>query len=75
MVEDEYEALLLGFLDSDTSPMSPPPGDLSSGGWATVTRRRKGKERRSTRLGSLWDVDTDMILGQPLLLKCFGIYF
>ena len=71
------QPLQLGYLGSDSCLMSSPPGlrdAFNEAGWTVVTRkarnrqqgsRRRGcSDKRGTVLGSLWDDDNDMILGQ-----------
>ena len=75
--EEADETLQLGYFGSDSCLMSSPPGlrdAFSEAGWTVVTRtsrnrqqcsRRRGCfDKRGTVLGSLWDDDNDMILGQ-----------
>ena len=75
--EEDDETLQLGYLCSEPCLMSSPPGlrdAFSEAGWTVVTRksrnrqqcsRRRGcSDKRGTVLGSLWDDDNDMILGQ-----------
>ena len=75
--EEDDETLELGYLGSDSCLTSSPPGlrdAFSEAGWTVVTRKwrnhQQGSQRRGcsekcgTVLGSLWDGDNDMILGQ-----------
>ena len=75
--EEDDETLQLGYLGSDSCLMSSPPGlcdVFSEAGWTVVTRKSRNRQQSSRRrgcfdksgtvLGSLWDDDNDMILGQ-----------
>ena len=74
--DEDDETLQLGYLGSDSCLMSSPPGlrdAFNEAGWTVVTRkarnrqqgsRRRGSDKRGTVLGSLWDDDNDLILGQ-----------
>ena len=75
--EEDDETLQLGYLGSESCLMTSPPGlrdAFSEAGWTVVTRksrnrqqcsRRRGcSDKRGTVVGSLWDDDNDMILGQ-----------
>ena len=75
--EEDDETLQLGYFGSESSLMSSPPGlfdACSEAGWTVVTRKSRNRQQRSRRrgcfdkrgtvLGSLWDDDNDMILGQ-----------
>ena len=75
--EEGDETLQLRYLGSDSVLKSSPPGlrdAFSKAGWVVLTRksrnrqqfsrRRACSDKRGTVLGSLWDDDNDMILGQ-----------
>ena len=75
--EEDDETLQLGYLGSESCSMSSPPGlcdAFSEAGWTVVTRKSRNRQQCSRRrgcsdklgtvLGSLWDDDNDMILGQ-----------
>ena len=75
--EEDDETLQLGYLGSESCLMSSPPGlrdACSEAGWTVVTRKSRNDQqcsrrrwcydKRGTVLGSLWDDDNDMILGQ-----------
>ena len=75
--DEDDETFQLGYLGSDSCLMSSPPGlrdAFNEAGWTVVTskvrnrqqgsRRRGCSDKRGTVLGSLWDDDNDMILGQ-----------
>ena len=75
--EEDDETHQLAHLGSESCHMSSPPGlsdAFSEAGWTVVTRKSRNRqqlskrhgccEKRGTVLGSLWDDDDDMILGQ-----------
>ena len=75
--EEDDETLQLGYLGSESCLMSFPQGlrdAFSEAGWTVVTRKSRNRQQCSGRrgcfhksgtvLGSLWDDDNDMILGQ-----------
>ena len=75
--EEDDETLQLGYLGSESCLTSSPPGlrgPFSEAGWTVVTRKSRNRQQYSRRrgcfdesgtvLGSLWDDDNDMILGQ-----------
>ena len=75
--EEDDETLQLGYLGSESCLMRSPPGlsdAFSEAGWTVVTRKLRNRQqcsrrhgccdKRGTVLGSLWDDDNDMILGQ-----------
>ena len=75
--EEDDETLQLGYLGSESCLISSPPGlrhACSEAGWTVVTRKSRNRQqcsrrrgcfdKRGTVLGSLWDDDNDMILGQ-----------
>ena len=75
--EEDDETLQLRYLGSDSGLMSSPLGlrdAFSEAGWTVVTCKSRNRQQRSWRrgcsdkrgtvLGSLWDDDNDMILGQ-----------
>ena len=75
--EEDDETLQLGYFGSESCLMSSPPGlrdACSEAGWTVVTRKSRNRQqcsrrrgcfdKRGTVLGSLWDDDNDMILGQ-----------
>ena len=76
-IEEDDETLQLGYLGSESCLISSPPGPsdaCSEAGWTVVTRKLRNRQqcsrlhgccdKRGTVLGSLWDDDNDMILGQ-----------
>ena len=75
--EEDDETLQLGYLGSESCLKSSPPGlrdACSEVGWIVVTWKSRNRQQCSrlhgscdkcgTVLGSLWDDDNDMILGQ-----------
>ena len=75
--EEDDKTLQLGYFGSDSCLMSSPPGlrdAFNEAGWTVVTRKSRNRQQGSQRrgcsdksgmvLGSLWDDDKDMILGQ-----------
>ena len=75
--EEDDETLQLRFFGSESCLMSSPPGlrdAFIEAGWTVVTRKSRNRQqcsrrrgccdKRGTALGSLWDDDNDMILGQ-----------
>ena len=75
--EEDDETLRLGYFGSESCLMRSPPGmrdAFSEAGWTVVTRKSRNRQqgsrrrgccdKRGTVLGSLWDDDNDMMLGQ-----------
>ena len=72
--EEDDETLQLGYFGSDSCLMTGLRDAFNEAGWTVVThkwrnrqqgsRRRGCSDKRGMVLGSLWDDDNDMILGQ-----------